>query len=39
MKASWKDGVSYLDGKPMPQNEIWAILRTEFIKALKNANK
>lgn len=35
MKAHYKDGVSYLNGQPMPQVLIWSILRAKKIKQIR----
>lgn len=39
MKAYWKDGICYLNDKPTPESRVWAALRSEFIKRLKEARQ
>ncbi len=37
MKAEWKDGKSHLNGKEMPESEIWAILKKLKAYQIRNA--
>lgn len=34
MKAEYKDGVCYLNGRPTPETSAWAALKAEYAKLL-----